>query len=85
MRKITARRQNNCAPKLLIKTDGVPPTFFAAYEKLLHDSKALDFDDLLLRSARLLRESTATRLKWQARFEYIHVDEYQDTNACNTS
>jgi DNA helicase-2/ATP-dependent DNA helicase PcrA len=53
---------------------------FAAYEKLLHDSKALDFDDLLLRSARLLRESTATRMKWQARFQYIHVDEYQDTN-----
>ncbi len=53
---------------------------FAAYEKLLHDSKALDFDDLLLRSAHLLRESTATREKWQARFQYIHVDEYQDTN-----
>jgi DNA helicase-2/ATP-dependent DNA helicase PcrA len=53
---------------------------FGAYEKLLQDSKALDFDDLLLRSARLLRESTATREKWQARFQYIHVDEYQDTN-----
>jgi DNA helicase II / ATP-dependent DNA helicase PcrA len=53
---------------------------FGAYEKLLHDSKALDFDDLLLRSARLLRESLATREKWQARFKYIHVDEYQDTN-----
>ncbi len=53
---------------------------FEAYSKVLHDSKALDFDDLLLRSARLLRESTATREKWQARFQYIHVDEYQDTN-----
>ncbi len=53
---------------------------FAAYEKLLHESKALDFDDLLLRSARLLRESMGTREKWQARFQYIHVDEYQDTN-----
>src|SRR6202045_1053077 len=53
---------------------------FGAYEKLLHYSKALDFDDLLLRSARLLRESTVTREKWQARFQYIHVDEYQDTN-----
>jgi DNA helicase-2/ATP-dependent DNA helicase PcrA len=53
---------------------------FAAYEKLLHDSKALDFDDLLLRSARLLRASAPTREKWQARFQYIHVDEYQDTN-----
>jgi len=53
---------------------------FAAYEKLLHDSKALDFDDLLLRSARFLRDSAATRQKWQARFQFIHVDEYQDTN-----
>src|SRR2546421_6161774 len=53
---------------------------FVGYEKLLHDSKGLDFDDLLLRSARLLRESTPTRQKWQARFQYIHVDEYQDTN-----
>ncbi len=53
---------------------------FAVYEKALHDSKALDFDDLLLRSARLLRESRPTREKWQARFQYIHVDEYQDTN-----
>lgn len=53
---------------------------FTAYEKALHESKALDFDDLLLRSARLLRESAATREKWQARFRYIHVDEYQDTN-----
>jgi ATP-dependent DNA helicase UvrD/PcrA len=53
---------------------------FTAYEKLLFESKALDFDDLLLRSARLLRESVATREKWQSRFQYIHVDEYQDTN-----
>ena len=53
---------------------------FAAYEKLLHQSNALDFDDLLLRSVRLLREVPAVRDKWQARFRYIHVDEYQDTN-----
>src|SRR6202049_2501688 len=53
---------------------------YSAYEKLLHQSNALDFDDLLLRSARLLREVTPVREKWQARFQYIHVDEYQDTN-----
>src|SRR2546423_3520309 len=53
---------------------------FAAYEQLLRQSNALDFDDLLLRSAKLLRESTAVREKWQARFQYVHVDEYQDTN-----
>ncbi len=53
---------------------------FAAYEKLLHQSNAVDFDDLLLRSLRLLRDVPPVREKWQARFQYIHVDEYQDTN-----
>lgn len=53
---------------------------YAVYESLLQQSNALDFDDLLLRSARLLRESAAVREKWQQRFQYIHVDEYQDTN-----
>src|SRR5205823_11702814 len=53
---------------------------YAQYEKILAQSKALDFDDLLLRSAKLLRDSTPVREKWQRRFQYIHVDEYQDTN-----
>jgi DNA helicase II / ATP-dependent DNA helicase PcrA len=53
---------------------------FAAYEKLLLQSNALDFDDLLLRAVRLVREVPAVREKWQARFQYVHVDEYQDTN-----
>ena len=53
---------------------------YAQYEKILARSKAVDFDDLLLRSARLLRDSAAVREKWQRRFRYLHVDEYQDTN-----
>src|SRR6202158_569554 len=53
---------------------------FAAYERLLHKSNALDFDDLLIRTVKLLRESTPVREKWHSRFQYIHVDEYQDTN-----
>lgn len=53
---------------------------FAGYEDVLKHSKALDFDDLLLRSARLLRESPEVRERWRARFAYVHVDEYQDTN-----
>jgi DNA helicase-2/ATP-dependent DNA helicase PcrA len=53
---------------------------FEAYEKQLKQSAALDFDDLLLRTVKLLRESPQVREKWQARFQYILVDEYQDTN-----
>src|SRR6202171_6257669 len=40
---------------------------FAAYEQLLHKSSALDFDDLLLRTVKLLRDSAPVREKWQSR------------------
>ena len=53
---------------------------YAGYEALLKHSNAVDFDDLLLRSARVLRDSREVRERWRARFAYIHVDEYQDTN-----
>jgi DNA helicase II / ATP-dependent DNA helicase PcrA len=53
---------------------------YAGYESLLRQSNAVDFDDLLLRTARVLRDSAVVRQKWQARFQYLHVDEYQDTN-----
>src|SRR6266850_805718 len=53
---------------------------YAGYETLLKQSKAVDFDDLLLRSARLLREVPEVRDRWRKRFVYLHVDEYQDTN-----
>jgi len=53
---------------------------YAGYETLLKQSKAVDFDDLLLRSARLLREVAEVRERWRKRFAYLHVDEYQDTN-----
>jgi DNA helicase II / ATP-dependent DNA helicase PcrA len=53
---------------------------YAGYEDLLKKSNAVDFDDLLLRSTRLLRDSRDVRERWRNRFAYIHVDEYQDTN-----
>ncbi|HYA26275.1 MAG TPA: UvrD-helicase domain-containing protein [Terriglobales bacterium] len=53
---------------------------YAGYEELLKHSNAVDFDDLLLHAARVLRESPEVRERWRARFAYIHVDEYQDTN-----
>jgi DNA helicase II / ATP-dependent DNA helicase PcrA len=53
---------------------------YEEYEKILRKSGALDFDDLLLRAVQVLREFPDARAKWQNRFRYIHVDEYQDTN-----
>ena len=41
---------------------------------------AVDFDDLLLRAAQVLRDFPDARANWQARFKYVHVDEFQDTN-----
>ena len=53
---------------------------YAEYDRQLRQGNALDFDDLLLRTAKMLREHQGVREKWQNRFQYIHVDEYQDTN-----
>jgi DNA helicase-2/ATP-dependent DNA helicase PcrA len=50
------------------------------YQQLLTASRALDFDDLLLRTATVLAESERVRDSWRARFRYVLVDEYQDTN-----
>ncbi len=53
---------------------------YEKYEGALRSANALDFDDLLLESVRLLRHSSAVR-KWAvSRFRYVMVDEYQDTN-----
>ena len=53
---------------------------FEEYEKALHNSNALDFDDLLLEAVRLLRHDDATRENWNRRLSYVMIDEYQDTN-----
>ncbi len=50
------------------------------YEKKLREDKALDFDDLLLKTLRLIESHPEVKNKLQQRFPYIHVDEYQDTN-----
>lgn len=54
---------------------------FFAYEKSLKEAAALDFDDLLIKTVELLQNSPEIRQKWQRQFEYILIDEYQDTNA----
>ena len=55
-------------------------TVFERYARTLRDSRALDFDDLLLESVRLFKESDDARSRYAERFHYVMVDEYQDTN-----
>ncbi|HVG39601.1 MAG TPA: UvrD-helicase domain-containing protein, partial [Pyrinomonadaceae bacterium] len=53
---------------------------FRRYEELLAANNALDFDDLMIKTVRLLRKDQAVRERYNARFRYLLVDEYQDTN-----
>ena len=55
---------------------------YALYQDTLRLNNALDFDDLLLFTAQILRENAEVCQYYQNRFEYILVDEYQDTNRC---
>jgi DNA helicase-2/ATP-dependent DNA helicase PcrA len=50
------------------------------YEKRKVKENSLDFDDLLLKSVKLLKDNTEIRKMYQEKWEYIHIDEYQDTN-----
>jgi superfamily I DNA/RNA helicase len=53
---------------------------FARYQQELKNLNAVDFDDLLLLAVKLLNEHADIREQWQARFRYLMVDEFQDTN-----
>ncbi len=50
------------------------------YERILKRDSALDFDDLLLKTLKLLRGNISIRRYYQDVWRYIHIDEYQDTN-----
>ena len=53
---------------------------YELYEERLRQANALDFDDLLLESVRLLKHDDALRSLYNRRFEFVMIDEYQDTN-----
>ncbi len=55
---------------------------FAAYQSRCFKAGAMDFDDLLLNTHRLFKEHADVLYKYQHKFKYIMVDEYQDTNLC---
>jgi DNA helicase-2/ATP-dependent DNA helicase PcrA len=53
---------------------------YERYQELLSESNALDFDDLLMKTVQLFRNSQETLAKYQSRYLHILVDEFQDTN-----
>ncbi len=53
---------------------------YRKYQKLLRASGAVDFDDLLLLTVKLLTEHPAALQKFQSRYDHVQIDEYQDTN-----
>jgi DNA helicase-2/ATP-dependent DNA helicase PcrA len=55
-------------------------TVYERYQARLRESNALDFDDLLLEAVRLLAHDDQTRQRLNRRYEFVMVDEYQDTN-----
>ncbi len=79
-----SRAKNELLPpaKYPIETywDEMVARIYERYQKLLELSSALDFDDLLMKTVVMLREHADIRDYYQHRFDYIMVDEFQDTN-----
>lgn len=62
------------------KADRDMAKIYDHYVARLRQANALDFDDLLLRAVDLLRDHPEVRARWTERFQYVLVDEFQDTN-----
>ncbi len=60
--------------------DRVAAEVWMIYEEIMRSEHALDFDDLLIKTLRLLESYPHIRETLQRRYRYIHIDEYQDTN-----
>ncbi len=60
--------------------DEITADVYPRYQRALKAFAALDFDDLITETVRLLDEDEGVRDRWASRFEYVMVDEFQDTN-----
>lgn len=87
--KISALKNELIDPKMYREKNLYDGSFYTAnvaqiyelYQKKLQENNALDFDDLIFTAVKILREHPDILDKYQERFRYISVDEYQDTNA----
>ncbi len=83
--KISEAKSQNQTPEDWYKAATDPKLtrlakIYELYEERLKKGNALDFDDLLLESVRLLKHDDALRALYNRRFEFVMIDEYQDTN-----
>ncbi|HSW48697.1 MAG TPA: UvrD-helicase domain-containing protein [Bryobacteraceae bacterium] len=83
--RISFAKNHKQSPADLYKTSTDPKTsrlasVYEEYENSLRQANALDFDDLLLESVRLLQHDETVRTAYNRRFAYLMIDEYQDTN-----
>lgn len=60
--------------------EGVAADVYRWYQRKLKENNAFDFDDLIMKTVELFRHHPHVLKKYQEKFHYIHVDEYQDTN-----
>jgi len=80
---ISSSKSRMTAPKDYVKSnyfEEVTGRVYQRYQELLTGSKALDFDDLLMKAVELFRKHPDVLEKYQKRYHYILVDEFQDTN-----
>ena len=69
--------------KMAVSYDEVQVSdLYEAYEEKLRKNDAMDFDDLILMTIHLFERDPEVLAYYQRKFQYIHVDEYQDTNKC---
>lgn len=83
--RIGSAKSHHEAPQDLLKNAKDPKAsrmavIYEQYEARLRQANAVDFDDLLLESVRLLRHDATLRELYNRRYQFVMVDEYQDTN-----
>jgi DNA helicase-2/ATP-dependent DNA helicase PcrA len=81
MSAISKRKSNMEEPSDINKRkDGLLSVIWKEYQSILRAENALDFDDILLKAAYLLKYNPNIKERYADRWHYIHIDEYQDTN-----
>lgn len=86
LNKISSAKDKLMSPEQMLKEAGddinerTYAKIYEHYQKALHDNNALDFDDIIFKTVELFKNDVDVLKYYQNRFEYILIDEYQDTN-----